>query len=162
MLQTAVDIIILIGAVVVAIWNVAKFLGASGNKVKEINDKHFEEVLDKKIPRYLELHSQKIAAKRKDESKKQIEETIYYALQPINNRINDINTTLNKQSSMLENLENSNVDILRREIAKIYSKYRPYEKITQYDKSDVVKLCKDYFAENGNSYVEDIYNKIRE
>ena len=162
MLQTVVDVIILIGAVVVAVWNIIKFLDAGGSKVKKINEKHLEEVLEEKIPRILDEHSKKNAPERKQEIKDQIEKAIYDALEPVNNKINDINSSINRQNCMLGKLENGNSDILRREIAKIYSKYRPYEKITQYDKSDVVKLCQDYFAENGNSYVEDIYAKIRE
>ena len=162
MLQAVVNVIILIGAVVVAVWNIIKFLDAGGSKVKKINEKHLEEVLEEKIPQILDEHSKKNASERKQEIKGQIEKAIYDALEPVNNKINDINSAINKQNCMLGNLENGNSDILRREIAKIYSKYRPYEKITQYDKSDVVKLCQDYFAENGNSYVEDIYAKIRE
>lgn len=161
MLQTAVDIIILVGAVVMAVWNIAKFLGAGGNKVKDINEKHFEEVLDKKIPEYLEAHSLKVASQRKEETKVQTKETIDEALEPINTKISHINQELISQSCILENLEHGNSDILRREIAKIYNKYRAYGRITQYDKQDVVKLCRDYFSEHGNSYVEDMYDKIR-
>ena len=46
--------------------------------------------------------------------------------------------------------------MLRREIKKIYGKYRAFKKISQYDKIDCTKLVEDYRAENGNTYVEDL------
>ena len=87
MLQAVVDVIILIGAVVVAVWNIIKFLDAGGSKVKKINEKHLEEVLEEKIPQILDEHSKKNASERKQEIKGQIEEAIYDALEPVNNKI---------------------------------------------------------------------------
>ena len=51
--------------------------------------------------------------------------------------------------------------MLRREIKKIYGKYRAFKKISQYDKIDCAKLVEDYRAENGNTYVEDLWTEIR-
>ena len=61
-----------------------------------------------------------------------------------------------EQTRKIEQLEDSNIDMLRREIKKIYSKYRAFKKISQYDKIDCAKLVEDYRAENGNTYVEDL------
>ena len=61
-----------------------------------------------------------------------------------------------EQTRKIEQLEDSNIDMLRREIRKIYGKYRVFKKITQYDKIDCAKLVEDYQAENGNTYVEDL------
>ena len=66
-----------------------------------------------------------------------------------------------EQTRNIEQLEDSNTDMLRREIKKIYGKYRVFKKITQYDKIDCAKLVEDYQAENGHSYVEDLWAEIR-
>ena len=125
--------LILAGAVAVALMNIWKLLDDSGRFVKKKNDSHIEEVIDEKLPQYLQKNN------------KNIDEKL--------DKILEINQ---EQTRKIEQLEDSNTDMLRREIKKIYGKYRVFKKISQYDKIDCAKLVEDYRAENGNTYVEDL------
>jgi len=134
-LKAVVDIIILAGAVVAAIGGIYKFILGGGQKVKKINEDNLTKVLEEKIPQMLEENN-KLIEKRLDEI-----------------------IQLNKeQTEKIDNLEESNSDMLRREIVKIYYKYRPYRKIPQYDKQDCAKFIEEY---SGNSYVKDLWKEMR-
>lgn len=125
--------LVLAGTVAVALMNIGKLFDDSGRFIKKKNDSHIEEIIDEKLPQYLQ------------ENNKNIDEKL--------DKILEINQ---EQTRKIEQLEDSNTDMLRREIKKIYGKYRVFKKITQYDKIDCAKLVEDYQAENGNSYVEDL------
>ena len=125
--------LVLAGAVAVALMNIGKLFDDSGRFIKKKNDSHIEEIIDEKLPQYLQ------------ENNKNIDEKL--------DKILEINQ---EQTRKIEQLEDSNTDMLRREIKKIYGKYRVFKKISQYDKIDCAKLVEDYRAENGNTYVEDL------
>ena len=125
--------LVLAGTLAVALMNIGKLFDDSGRFIKKKNDSHIEEIIDEKLPQYLQ------------ENNKNIDEKL--------DKILEINQ---EQTRKIEQLEDSNTDMLRREIKKIYGKYRVFKKITQYDKIDCAKLVEDYQAENGNSYVEDL------
>lgn len=125
--------LVLAGTVAVALMNIGKLFDDSGRFIKKKNDSHIEEIIDEKLPQYLQ------------ENNKNIDEKL--------DKILEINQ---EQTRKIEQLEDSNIDMLRREIRKIYGKYRVFKKITQYDKIDCAKLVEDYQAENGNTYVEDL------
>lgn len=125
--------LVLAGTVAVALMNIGKLFDDSGRFIKKKNDSHIEEIIDKKLPQYLQ------------ENNKNINEKL--------DKILEINQ---EQTRKIEQLEDSNTDMLRREIKKIYGKYRVFKKISQYDKIDCAKLVEDYRAENGNTYVEDL------
>ena len=59
-------------------------------------------------------------------------------------------------------LTKSSNDILRREIVKIYYRYLPYKKIPRFDKESLLKMVNDYFEQKGNSFIQDLYNEIKE
>lgn len=125
--------LVLAGTVAVALMNIGKLFDDSGRFIKKKNDSHIEEIIDEKLPQYLQ------------ENNKNIDEKL--------DKILEINQ---EQTRKIEQLEDSNIDMLRREIRKIYGKYRVFKKISQYDKIDCAKLVEDYRAENGNTYVEDL------
>lgn len=92
----------------------------------------------------------------------------------------DINEVLNKQNQKIDKffkkqdevnnnivseinlLTKSSNDILRREIVKIYYRYLPYKKIPRFDKESLLKMVNDYFEQKGNSFIQDLYNEIKE
>lgn len=125
--------LVLAGTVAVALMNIGKLFDDSGRFIKKKNDSHIEEIIGEKLPQYLQ------------ENNKNINEKL--------DKILEINQ---EQTRKIEQLEDSNTDMLRREIKKIYGKYRVFKKISQYDKIDCAKLVEDYRAENGNTYVEDL------
>ena len=92
----------------------------------------------------------------------------------------DINEVLNKQNQKIDKffkkqdevnenivseitlLTKSSNDILRREIVKIYYRYLPYKKIPRFDKESLLKMVNDYFEQKGNSFIQDLYDEIKE
>lgn len=73
---------------------------------------------------------------------------------------------LNQQDEKLfqkiDQLRTSSNDMLRKEMTDIYYKYLPYKKILQYDKECFLKLYYDYAAQDGNSYIKDVYEELKE
>ena len=88
--------LILAGAVAVALMNIWKLLDDSGRFVKKKNDSHIEEIIDEKLPQYLQKNN------------KNIDEKL--------DKILEINQ---EQTRKIEQIEDSNIDMLRREIKKI-------------------------------------------
>ena len=43
----------------------------------------------------------------------------------------------------------------------IYYRYLPYKKILQYDKKQFIRLREDYKAQDGNSYIDEIWKEIQ-
>jgi len=76
---------------------------------------------------------------------------------PIIQEIEDIN---DKQNKKLDDLIQSSNDTLRIELLRIYFNYRPYKKIPQWAKEAAVKLHDDYIKQEGNSFVEDLWNQM--
>lgn len=83
-----------------------------------------------------------------------------------NDRFDKIEMLLGQQTKQIEEmsdkveaLQEQNSDLLRRELKKIYHKYRPYKKIAQYDYDDCQKMMEDY---TGNSYAEDMWERIKQ
>ena len=87
----------------------------------------------------------------------------------MNKQNQKIDKFFKKQDEVNENivseitlLTKSSNDILRREIVKIYYRYLPYKKIPRFDKESLLKMVNDYFEQKGNSFIQDLYDEIKE
>lgn len=78
---------------------------------------------------------------------------------PLMKQLNDQDEKLFKK---IDQLRASSNDLLRKEMTDIYYKYLPYKKILQYDKECFLKLYYDYVAQDGNSYMKDVYNELKD
>lgn len=154
-LNTAADGIVLIGAVVIAIWNILKACGAIGQRVENNGEDFVKEVLDKEAHKYFDDYTKKREA--------YLDERIITLTEPIcdifNERFDKLETMVKDVSDSLDEVQDQNSDMLRRELKKVYHKYRQYKKIPQYDYDDCQKMMEDY---TGNSYAEDMWNRIKE
>ena len=92
--------------------------------------------------------------KREKEITLLVKETI---IPPILEEIISIN---DKQNAKLDNLLKSSNDTMRIELLRTYFKYRPYKKIPQWAKEAADHLHTDYKAQDGNSFVEDLWEQI--
>lgn len=61
----------------------------------------------------------------------------------------------------LDTVITSSNDLLRKEMTDIYYRYLPYKKILQYDKKQFIRLREDYKAQDGNSYIDEIWKEIQ-
>ena len=76
---------------------------------------------------------------------------------PFMQEIEDIN---NKQNIKLDKLLRSTNDTMRLELLRVYFHYRPYKQIPQWAKEAAVKLHDDYIAQDGNTFVGDLWNQM--
>lgn len=96
--------------------------------------------------------------KKREERQKEIIDIINENVMPsIFQEIAEIN---NEQNSKLDKLLNSSNDTLRGELLKLYFRYRKYKKIPQWAKENAEKLHNDYVAQEGNSFVEDLWRQM--
>ncbi len=136
-----------------AIWNILKALGKVGSKTKEHQEKIVKDVLEKEAPKYFDdyTNSQK---ERRDNRVRELMEPMADAVCDIfNERFDKLERMIESLEAQLEDVQDQNSDMLRRELKKVYHKYRHYKKIPQYDYDDCQKMMTDY---TGNSYAEDM------
>lgn len=160
-IQDILNWAVLVGAACMALWNIIKFFSAGDSWFKRKSEEKIKDVLATSIPAYLEKHSKKVSQERTRENETQIKTALAESLKGVYKKLDNIIELNNEQNKTIELLKKDNTGLLRREIKKIYCKYRPYKKILQYDKEDCVKIIEDYFSLDGNSYVEDLWKEMR-
>ena len=147
-LQQIANIIILVSAVIIAGKNIYGFfkkpVDSLQTKARSQEEKHIEEVIDKKFPEVLKK-CQGDLIESLDEIKElnanQMEELI-----KIQNRIDLLN--------------NSNMDLMRYNMNGLYYKYRPYKQILDCDKKAFIKFYNDYHSMGSNTWIDALYNEV--
>lgn len=154
-LQNLADGVILVGAVVIAAWNILKACGAIGKKVEDNSEDFVKEILENEADKYFAEYTEK--------RKSYLDGRIITLTEPIcdvfNERFDTLETMIGQIQDDLSDVQDQNSDMLRRELKKVYHKYRHYKKIPQYDYDDCQKMMADY---TGNSYAEDMWNRIKQ
>lgn len=101
-----------------------------------------------------EKHEKDAMAKKEKEITSLVREII---IPPILEEIEQIN---DRQNVKLDNLLKSTNDTMRLELLRVYFKYRPYKKIPQWTRESAAHIYEDYTAQEGNSFVEDLWNQM--
>lgn len=70
--------------------------------------------------------------------------------------------TLEGLSSSIDLLNQSQLDMMRYNMNKIYYKYRPYKKILSADKKAFIKIYNDYKPMGGNSWIDALHQEVVE
>lgn len=65
-----------------------------------------------------------------------------------------------KLDEKIDKMTISSNDLLRIKINDVYYRYNRYKKILRYDKENCSKMVQDYFAQDGNTYVHDLWDEI--
>lgn len=68
---------------------------------------------------------------------------------------------MSKQTDAIETLQKGTKDVLRQKIMDIYHEYKNIRKFPIYVKEKLDELYKDYKAENGNSYIDKYYDRMK-
>lgn len=141
------DVIILVGAVVVAITNIWKFFARPAEKMKEKYDEettaHFRESLVKELPQA--INEQKIS------------DTLLQNIMPALDNIRQMNET---QNDKIEILMTSSRDILREKIMTLYYLHKKDKVLHFYEREALDQYYKDYKAEGGNSYIDKYFARM--
>ena len=164
-LESVCDLIILFGTAYFMILKMIDSFAKPTSKLKKKRvDKEKEkikEALDEALPKYLESHNIEIKEKFLNEIKEALHEENKNDLE----EIKEINKSQNEQLKYLKEtilkINNSSKDIMRQKIMAIYHANKRAKTLTIYDKEALDELYKDYKAQNGNSYIEKYYARMK-
>lgn len=68
--------------------------------------------------------------------------------------------TLSNIQDSIELMNQSQLDIMRYNMNKIYYKYRQYKKILSADKKAFIKIYNDYKPMGGNNWIDALYDEL--
>lgn len=164
-LESVCDLIILFGTAYFMILKMIDSFAKPTSKLKKKRvDKEKEkikEALDEALPKYLESHNIEIKEKFLNEIKEALREENKNNFE----EIKEINKSQNEQlkylKEMILKINNSSKDIMRQKIMAIYHANKKNKTLTIYDKEALDELYKDYRAQNGNSYIEKYYARMK-
>lgn len=149
-LNTVANLVILISAVIIAGKNIFAFfkkpvddLAAKANQKEE---QHIEEVLKREIPGLLQDNCKVITG----------------SLDIIKDMINAQEEQLDDIQVSINLLNESQLDMMRYNMNKIYYKYRPFKKILSADKKAFIKIYKDYKSMDGNTWIDALYAELKD
>ena len=164
-LESVCDLIILFGTAYFMILKIVDSFAKPTSKLKKKRvDKEKEkikEALDEALPKYLESHDIETKEKFLNEIKEALREENKNDFE----EIKEINKSQNEQlkylKEMILKINNSSKDIMRQKIMAIYHANKKTKTLTIYDKEALDELYKDYKAQNGNSYIEKYYARMK-
>lgn len=134
-IQTICNVIILIGGVCGAIVAIMALIGKPVNLLKKVREK---------------------------QTKKIREEIVEEVAKKLSPRFDEIYQQNLEQSEAINQLEKSSRDMLRENILSIYHTHKHSRCLTETTREYLQDLYEDYKAENGNHYIDKIYNRMKE
>lgn len=69
-------------------------------------------------------------------------------------------TKLDDIQLSIDLLNNSQLDLLRYNMNRLYYKYRPYKKMLDCDKKAFMKLYTDYHKAGGNTWIDSLHQEV--
>lgn len=152
-----VDYIILIGALVGAIYKIWDFFATPASKFKQraLNKERerINIILDEKLPDILYNHDLETRDKYKSDRQN-------YLCEIKDEVLRDIQGEIRANTEMIEALAIGTRDVLREKIMGIYHKNRHDHILTEYEREALDQYYKDYKALNGNSYIDKRYARM--
>ena len=153
----AVDVVILVGALFLAVERIFKPL----LKLRKRGDENFKnkiiDVLNEVLPDILLEHDQETRKKYKADREKYLQDIKAEVLKCIQGELSQVET-LNCQ---YEALAISAKDVLREKIMAIYHKNKRERRMSGYEREALTQYYKDYKAINGNSYIDKYYARMK-
>lgn len=160
-LQNICNVIIIIGAVVVAIKNIAEWFGKPIRLFKKKTDANFEEkvvtIIKREMPEILYEHDVEVR-------KRYLADRQNYLLEIKNEVLREVKGELGQVATLTtqyEALAISAKDVLREKIMQVYFKNRRDRTMTFHEKEALDQYYKDYKAIKGNSYIDRYYNRMK-
>ena len=119
------------------------------------------------MPDLLAKHSEKVKGERKTEDKCMAESITTSVIKVVDEKINELKSMTEAQDQQLAEisrtinlLNQSQLDMMRYDMNKIYYKYRPFKKILSADKKAFIKIYKDYKDMDGNTWIDALYSEV--
>ena len=153
----AVDIIILVGALFLAVERIFKPL----LKLRQRGEANFEEkvieILNRVLPDILLEHDKETRKKYQADRERYLQNIKDEVLKCIQGELSQVKE-LNLQ---YEALTISAKDVLREKIMAIYHKNKKDKRMSGYEREALTQYYKDYKAINGNSYIDKYYARMK-
>lgn len=119
------------------------------------------------MPDLLAKHSEKVKGERKTEDKCMAESITTSVIKVVDEKIDELKSMTEAQDEQLAEisrtinlLNQSQLDMMRYDMNKIYYKYRQYKKILSADKKAFIKIYKDYKDMDGNTWIDALYAEV--
>ena len=149
-ISTACDVIILVGAVILAWDRITGKLGLFKKKADKSFEDKVAEAIAKAIPDILQKHEEEI----KQHLKKEV-------VAEVTKAIKDELTQVELLKQQYDVLVLTAKDVLREKIMKIYNDYRREKTLPIAKKEQLDQYYIDYKALKGNSYIDKYYNRMK-
>lgn len=167
MLSTIVDIIILIGALVLAIERIASFFKKTGKGIKQtaedIKEKQEKELNDKidarlkeVLPGILEKHDLETRQKYLNDRTRYLTEIKDEVVRVMQQKLDAVDLHDSQMEVFTEVLK----ELLRERIMAIYSRNRCRRKLEEHEKIELDRSYDSYKSINGNSYIDEFYARM--
>lgn len=158
--QMICDIIILIGAVTVAIVNIYKFFAKPTSYFKKRSNENLRQTLNSILPEYLLQHDLETREKYLSDRERYLQDISNEVLESTQDILQEIKEINLKQSESINNIVKGLRDILRYQIMDIYHKYRKNKKIPISDKEKLDESYNNYKHLEGNNYIDKYYARM--
>lgn len=165
--QTICNLIVLIGAAVVAISNILKFFGKpvkffkkKKQKQQEEYEKQLKDMLDKLISNYLIDHDHETRKKYLADRQQYLMDISNEVYNKFQGEIDKIKNTSKSNEEVIKLLKKNMVDVLRQKIENIYYRYKDERTLPIYVYENLQELYKDYTEAGGNHYIGKLYNRM--
>ncbi len=149
-LNQVANIVILISAFIIAAKNIFGFLKQPVDDLKasarEDEEKHIEEILKREMPGLLQENCKSIMG----------------ALDELKDMTIEQEAQLDEIQEAIDLLNQSQLDMMRYNMNKIYYKYREYKKILSADKKAFIKIYNDYKTMHGNTWIDQLYAELKD
>lgn len=167
------NIIVLISAVIIAGKNIWEFFKKPVDdlqvRANAREEEHIEEVIDRRVPELLATHSEKVKGERNHEEAcraQSIKDDIIAAVEGRIDELKNMTVEQDKQlSSLIKSMDlltQSQMDMMRYDMNRIYYKYRQYKKILSADKKAFIKIYHDYKSMDGNTWIDALYAELKD
>ena len=161
LLSTICDVVILIGAVVLAIERICAGLGKPWKFAKKKNEEQtkaiVKQILEETLPKVLEERDIQTRDRYKADRQRYLEEIQKEVLQNISKELLQV-TSLDEK---YEILACSARDVLREKIMQLYHKNKKDRKLSWHEREALTQYYKDYKAIGGNSYIDKYYTRMK-
>ena len=167
------NVIVLVSAVIIAGKNIWEFFKKPVDdlqaRASEREEAHIEEVIDRRVPDLLAAHSEKVKGERNHEEACRAQSIKDDIIAAVDEKIGELKLMTVEQDKQLSSirksidlLNQSQLDMMRYDMNKIYYKYRPYKRILSADKKAFIKIYNDYKSMDGNTWIDALYAELIE
>ena len=160
-LQSLCNIIILVGGAIVAIKNIAEWIGKPIRLFKKKSDRDFDkkvvEIIKREMPEIFLAHDLDVKSRYLADRQNYLNEIKGEVLRSIQGELGQVSTL----ATQYEALVISAKDVLREKIMQLYFKNKKDRTMTFHEKEALDQYYKDYKAIKGNSYIDRYYNRMK-